>query len=212
MKRLILKKSLVILSFLLLLISQGCRMFSDMTHLSGDDMEWLEGLRDFMKFEYISNLNNTDTVMTTNYHVHNDICPVYVCSENLETYTAGAGINYSMFNSKNEHSGFSFYIYRPINNRDSLHFDITSDPFRLRGEKIGLQRAEQNIYRGDFIFKGKQYNDCVIVENTYPAELFPFKSGVKYIDKIVMHKGLGLIYYRYVDGEEFFFKRIIKSK
>lgn len=193
------------------LLFQGC-IYSDMTHLSDDDLEWMVGFYDHGHLEYRSDKNNIDTVFNGYYSIMNSSFPIYVSDNYYETFSAQASVTLFFNTNQQYHTNCSLYFMRNIENRDTLSMSIVPDHYNVNINDDKLTSPEITISLGDFNTKGHYWDNCMIADFDYIETPFNKHSRVRYLKTIVIQKGHGLIYYRYVDGEEFFFKRIIKSK
>ena len=189
------------------LLFQGC-IYSDMTHLSNDDLQWIDGFYNDSYLEYRSDKNNLDTVFISRLSIQNSSCPIYVSDNYYDTFTANASVS-CFFRSNPNYNYLLFYLERSIENRDTLSMDIVSDHYDVNDKFIS---PEKTFSLGDFQTKDQSWDNCMIVDLDYIHPPFDKHCPKRFLKTIVIQKGHGLVYYKYFDGEEFFFKRIIKRK
>ena len=182
-----------------------------MTHLSDDDLDWMVGFYDDGYLEYRSDKNNIDTVLIRFLSIMNSSFPIYVSDNYYDTFTANASVTL-FFNTNQQKSQCDFFIKRSIENRDTLSMIIDPDHYHVNINDDKYTSPKVSISLGDFNTKGHYWDNCIIADFDYIETPFNKHSRVRYLKTIVIQKGHGLVYYKYFDGEEFFFKRIIKRK
>lgn len=186
------KKKIIIIGILLLLFVYNC-VYYRMTHLSKDDLSWINSTENFSSIYFISNTGDLDTLTPIGKFVHNSTDRFYCSAAHGGTYIASAGYKYEMRHSDTIND-FYFAVKRVVDN-DSLQtrsvcFEFGSDLMTVRPQTFRLE--------------DKDYSDCVIFDsgNSSYNEYWTKKIKNKVV-KFVVSKKYGLIYYEFENGESY---------
>ena len=191
--------------FLICLMLSNCVYFR-MTHLSNEDLEWIQCYNRFPSPKFISESGKVAKLSYQRVWIENSTNRFYISSNGSYTYEATAGYGFDISQSDTVFQGW-FSITKFVNENNlwvsfSLnHF--TSDKIK-QFNYIPLQTH-------NFEMDSVIYNDCIIADSTN-AYYSPYQIDkvTDKIDKFVISKKYGLLYYRFQNGEEY--KRQFKRK
>ena len=190
--------------FLICLVLSNCVYFR-MTHLSNEDLEWINCHKRYPTSKFISNMGNTSKLNYTSVYICNSTNPFYFNKGTSGKFEANAGYDFEILQKDTVLRG-TLLIFRYVG-KDSLWvmYDLNnymSNKYLYKGQPL-----ESNEFKMDSIV----YHDCIIADSTncIYTELWAKKIMNK-IDKFVISKKYGLLYYRFQNGEEY--KRQFKRK
>ena len=188
----------IILILFILLGLKGCfgLFYLRMTHLTPEDLEWINGAKKDLTATFVSNLGHVSRLKYCSSTINNSSNPFYISSNSESTYEANAWYNYEVIDSIRTLEG-SLGICRLID-QDSLSAKYNLGAMFSESYYIPMKTMQ-------FSFGNRTFNDCVIVDSLL-AENSPYwkEKPLQQMDKFVISKDFGLIYYKLKDGEEFF--------
>ncbi len=182
----------------ILVVFQSC-IYSKITHLSDEDLEWVDVYDVGDTITFISNLGNTDVMTVTKKFLYNDRCPFYISTGRVPNYNANTGYGYIIKHDRISIDGGLLLIK---NLADSLDFIIDLGSRISRFDKRNLEGPlKTRMYEHN----NKTYSQCIIADSTNSGYSEYWDSMIKNkVEKFVWSKEHGLIYYKFEDGEEFF--------
>lgn len=179
-------------------------MYIRMTHLSDDDLEWIQPYCNGKSFLFVSNKGNESRMDYTWKYIANSTNRFYASSNPRWNYEAEAGYRYQVKSLSDTLSG-SFDVIRFVGTKDLYVY------FKLGGRFSWREDGDRDKYLPInptvFTMGNKTFPDCVIADSTnsrYDADS-PYESHSR-VETFVISKKYGLIYYKFEDGEEFFRK------
>ncbi len=164
-----------------------------MTHLSDQDLEWIECVKKYPTAKFKSNLGNISELVYTDISINNSTNRFYFSTNVMDDFEANAWYFYTVKDLNIDLEG-SFSIKRAVS-RDSLWF--TS-----RLGAMSTTHRQISVCPITVIINEKQFENCIIVD-TLNARNLANKEKQIYMDKFVISKEYGLIYYKLKTGEEF---------
>ena len=192
----------VIFFFLLFLLCLSQCVYFRMTHLSKDDLGWIQCYSHYPSPKLVSNSGEIATLSYQRVGIHNSTDRFYFSENTSYTYEAAAHYEFNV-NYADTTFGGQFSIKRVID-EDSLWTSFTLNHFQSNEIYIPLKTC-------DFEMDSVIYHNCIIADSTNAGYPPLWENDVKNkIDKFVISKKYGLIYYRFENGEEF--KRVFKHK
>lgn len=183
---------IILIVGIVLVIFKGCfgLVYDKMTHLSTEDLEWIEASRKHPTLAFHSPEGDRAQFIVQQQYFENSKNPFYISESGKRYYEGSAGYSFKILDYSSPVEG-RFYIKRAYES-DSLCVRIIFNDTNLYYTPILLD----TFSIGDSIFK-----DCIIVDST---KLKTYNTEKKAFNKLVFSKKAGLIYYRYNDGKEFF--------
>lgn len=186
------KTKIIIIGILLLLFVYNC-VYYRMTHLSKDDLLWLNGMKNYSSIYFVSNTGDIDTLTPTGKFVWNSTNRFYCSAAHGGTYEACAGYKYEMKHSDTIND-YSFAVKRFADN-DILQ--ASADCFQLSSDYVPIKTQVFRI--GDI-----DYPDCIVFDNSNSCYSEYWRDIIKNkIVKFVVSKEYGLIYYEFENGESY---------
>jgi hypothetical protein len=193
-------------------------VYTRMSHLSDDDLVWVNNFEIGDTISFISNRGNKSTLTITDKFIHNQLWPFYFSEGNSGIYAANAGYYYQINQMGNLINGLLFITKHSINRKlyilSSLgrrKTDCTKlcDPYRdLEPEFIDICHSDILLKTNTISLNGKIYHDCVIINETNSTsttlEYQPEDTLDNQINEFIISKKHGLLYYRLTDGESFY--------
>ncbi len=177
---------------------QGC-IYIHMTHLSDDDLEWTNSIPLYSEITLKSNNGRTVSVRYQKKFINNSTDRIFISSACNTDYDANTGYWFEIKDSLKTLSGF-FSIKRPVKKNNLWYSAKLGARFTIDEYKFVSPLVTHSYAIGNHII-----NDCVITDSSnarYVSDLanYPYYR----IEKFVISKEYGLIYYKREDGEEFF--------
>lgn len=198
------QKCRVIIILIILLIFQSC-LYSHMTHLTDEDLEWISCYEDGDTVLFLSNHGNIDTIIITDMGIRDRYNRFIPDEAQSSTFEASAWYKFIISNkfSQNDELSGTLYLENDYESDTLLFssrlirrfaFDVnsfnrSSDQFKVIFSKFSTIDSIPDNYL--------MFDDS----NSHWSEI-EWKN-LKIITHFVFNKSLGLIYYRYEDGEEF---------
>ncbi|MDE6716448.1 MAG: hypothetical protein K2J74_08215 [Muribaculaceae bacterium] len=166
-----------------------------MTHLSDNNLEWIQPASRYYYATFTSDSQKISTMKVNQIFKNNDKSRFYLFGTGNK-YEANAGYDYVIEQDENNFDG-SFIIFRDIKN-DSLEFTASLSRFSTNHE-YPLKGYSMQI--GETIF-----TDCLLMDNTNSGYKYQPEEDEIRINKFIISKEFGLIYYQLYSGEEYFRK------
>ena len=176
----------------------GC-IYLHMTHLSDKDLEWTNSIPMYSGIILKSNNGRTVSVRYQKKFINNSTDRFYISAVGGTNYEANAGYRFEIKDSLKTLSGF-FSIERPIKEKDLWYMASLGARFTIEEKDFVRPLVIRSYTIGNHII-----NDCVITDSSnseYGSDLANYPYYL--IEKFVISKEYGLIYYKREDGEEFF--------
>lgn len=209
-------KRQVTLSMMVVIMSilqQSC-VYEKMTHLTEDDMEWVNGFNKGDSFLFVSNYGHIDTLYITDKRTENSKSPFH-------------GIRRNLFDDYEAFARYEFEIKKQQKNfRDNIHGSLTIvrhvDDDRLGystdfDKRYSKYNYHIDIYDNNFkefdLFKeyDPDIQDYLIIDDNNSMYSIYDKNIDNKIMKYIFNTKYGLIYYSYENGEEFYRKDIFEN-
>lgn len=194
-----------ILFFLFLLKDCMGLFYLRMTHLSNDDLKWIKDAD--LNAVFISDSGKIARSKARARYINNKTNPFFISSSGTYEFEANAGYEYVIDYEGTEMPGH-FVIFKSLDH-DSLDFSAGLNKFFLCLDKYSTRQplTSQSIQLNGIVFQ-----NCICCDTSNCAYRDWAKSDttINRIDKFIINKKLGLIYFRFENGEEFF--RKLKSK
>lgn len=183
-----------VLLFCFTLLLSSC-VHLQMTHLDDDEVEWVENFNRYVTCRFSSNYGSHSTLAVKSYGIANSRNPFYISSKGYNDYEATASISFVIL--QNDHLLEGYFGFRKVLPGRSLVL------YTSLGDRDANELQERDVRK--FEYAGKLFEECVILDslNSHISRnsFYPFESAV---EKAVISKEYGLIYYSFSDGEEFF--------
>ncbi len=179
-------------------VMQGC-IYIHMTHLSDDDLEWTNSIPLYSEITLKSNNGRTVSVRYQKKFINNSTDRIFISSACNTDYDANTGYWFEIKDSLKTLSG-CFLIKRPVKKNNLWYSAKLGARSTIDEYKFVSPLVTHSYAIGNHII-----NDCVITDSSnarYVSNLakYPYYR----IEKFVISKEYGLIYYKREDGEEFF--------
>lgn len=173
-----------------------------MTHLSPDDLAWVKTIAQKTSHDrFVSETAPPLKLSIKNLYVHNNGNPFYISSAGGDVYEANAGYDYVLTGDGREIKG-RLSIRREID-KDSLVFRIRLHNFitaNSSGNYVSLPLTPQKIE-----LQGKVFDHCICSDSIHwRSNPYHDKNDTLKIDKLIVSKKYGLIYFRYSNGTEYY--------
>ena len=195
-----LRRPLILLLLAAMLLACNSCIYSKMTHLSDEDLSWVDCYNEDTKYLFQSNKGRWASMYYTDLSIYNKTSPFgnpFRIINISDTYTAGADYYFKIDNNGVLIEGV-FGVYRPVD-FDTLCVD----------GYIGRLFVDDNISARTvkFTLDGKDFNNCMVMDSTN-CRLFVYSDDPpeSIIEEYVISKRYGLLYFKYPDGEEFYRK------
>lgn len=194
------KYKLLIWAIFIATVMQGC-IYIHMTHLSNEDLEWTNSIPRYSEIMLKSNNGRTASIRYKDFFIYNSTDRFHISSSCDTDYEANAGYWFEIKDSLKTLSGL-FLIERPIKKKNLWYKAKLGARFIIEESDFVRPLVVQNYTIGNHII-----NDCVVIDSSnseYASDLanYPYYR----IEKFVISKEYGLIYYKRENGEEFFLK------
>lgn len=195
----------VIFTFILICLCLSNCVYFRMTHLSQEDLGWIQCYSHYPAPTFVSNLENTAKLSYDRVYIYNSTNRFKFSEAGAGDYEANAGYNFEIRQNDTVFTG-GLAVKRLIN-KDGLwaRFDLN----RLYSK--GYVVWHLPLQTRDFMMDSVLYHDCIIADSTNSEYSGVWVKEVKNkMSAFVISKKYGLIYYRFENGEEF--KRQFKRK
>lgn len=189
--------SKIIIGIFVLLFLKSCLglFYIKITHLSTEDLKWIKCVEKYPIATFISNTGNISKLTLTSKIINNSTNPFYISSNTSNYYEANAWYRYEIKNKDYTLNG-SFGITRLVNNND-LCYDGHLGALFSNGYKV--------VKPVTISFNGIEIENCILVDSI-SAHISTYRKNdsLQIIDKFIISRDYGPIYYRKKDGEEFY--------
>lgn len=177
-------------------IVRGCFMYTEMTHLSQDDLKWVTGYyKDNATF--VSDSGNVSKLTIWGEFVENRTDPFAYTFETGSQYEAGGGYKFKVTDNLRELDDL-FAIIRKVDS-DTLK---TFFHFGTRYSNS----YEPKIIVESFKINETELDSCFIIDS-YNSRIPDWsKDTINHINRFVVSKKYGLVYYQLASGEQFYRK------
>jgi hypothetical protein len=192
-------------------------VYTRMSHLSDDDLVWVNNFEIGDTIPFISNIGNKSTLTITDKYIYNQLWPFYFSEGNSGTYTANAGYTYQINHINDSINGEMGIVKHTVSNRlritcklGNRDIDRTklSQEIKAKTDYIDFCEFYINLEPITISLNGKIYHDCVIINETNSTcsslEYQPEDTLDNHINEFIISKEHGLLYYRLTDGESFY--------
>lgn len=187
-------KILIVLCILLILHQCVGIIYIKMTHLSKTDLEWIKYPTIYEDGAFVSNTGERVKMTMMGCTINNDSNPFHLSSSGNK-YKANADYSYIIDMDQSE-----------INGRFSIAKSLETDSLVFSACLNRLCTQEINVYPNlkSIELKGKRFNDCLIIDKNNAKHYPSYPEGEIIIDKFVISKKYGLIYYHVENGKEYY--------
>lgn len=205
------KSRLLFLLTLSMMISSCIGYYNDLSHLSDEELQWINCYNVGDSVIFKSNDLKYDTLIVDYKKIENSenrFFIHFVDDYMGDSYNANAMYAYYIKSATDSIEG-RFKITKLVE-KDSIEWEAilydrlsNSWPYEVDTER------DRHIYIGDnpikvteINFRGRKLNNCIIFNdsNSRPAQY----KGYSDIDSFIISRDYGLIYYKYSTGEEFY--------
>lgn len=208
---LIIEIAIIILGMVYIL--HGCFgiIYTQMTHLDDDELGWIMTSRDLSDNTYtnsifLSNEGDTSILRYTDFHIKNTRNPFFfkVFTNGNYSYQAMASYEYEIYSDADTIQGY-FRLFKPFEIREAailsyLNYFSSSNPIFSEPDELPNVTDAQPIHIKDI-----NYPHCLVFDSINSSYGDWSKEHVtNKIEKYVISKEEGLIYYKYSDGREYF--------
>ena len=171
-----------------------------MTHLSDEDLEWVRWAENHQMALFESNEGHLSELTVTEVGIANSRNPFYISSNARDNYQATASYDYTIRDSVRTLEGV-VSVQREVDN-DSLVGLFWLGALHQKGHDRWPIKIQ------DFDLQGTLMKNCVVMDSTiaYNIPNYHSKGDTLMLDKFVISKDYGPIYYKLLNGEEFFRK------
>lgn len=199
---------IICILFILFLLKDCMGLFYlRISHLSNDNLEWIKNAE--LDGVFTSNIGKIARSKIRGRYINNKTNPFYISSAGNYYYKANAGYEYVIEFEGKEMPG-RFAISKPLDN-DSVVFTACLNRFcTLDGNH--KYTTYQTLTSQRMTINGVTFQNCICCDtiNCGYGDYFKYDSINNRIDKFIINKRFGLIYFRFKNGDEFF--RKFKSK
>lgn len=177
-----------------------------MTHLSDEDLEWMDVYEVGDTVLFVSNHGNTDIMIVTDKFLYNDRCPFYINEGTNSIYEANTGYTYKIQHRRNSIDGMMVLRKNIADSMEVIYFLGMQFSLSDTGKRSNYVPLEIRKFKNKYGL----YDNCIIADSTNSEYSDYWKKRIKpNVEKFVWSKEYGLIYYKFEDGEEFFLKNLL---
>ena len=197
------KYKLLIGAIFIATVMQGC-IYIHMTHLSNEDLEWTNSIPRYSEIMLKSNNGRTASIRYRDFFINNSTDRFYISSAGGTTYEANTGYWFEIKDSLKTLSGY--FSIRKVVKGNKLWYNANLGARSIIEEYDFVRPLVTRSYAiGNHVI-----NDCVVIDSSnseYASDLanYPYYR----IEKFVISKEYGLIYYKRENGEEFFLQDLL---
>lgn len=167
-----------------------------MTHLSPEDLAWVKTISQKTSHDrFISESAPPLKLSITGMSVSNSGNPFYISSAGGSVYEASASYDYTLSGNGVELKGW-LMVTRTVK-PDSLAFYIKFHNLSTKSSNSYLPYQRMEV-------GGKVFDDCISSDSIHWKNNPHYKSDSIEIDKLIVSKRYGLIYFRQSNGTEYF--------
>lgn len=194
-------KIFIILNLLILLKCCAGLFYTSMTHLSPEDLKWTKCYSSYPTGIFVNNSGKQLKLYMISHSTANSTNPFYISSGPSSTYRANSFYSFEIETTPKEILGSCFIEKRK--GEDFLY--IESDLGAMRGQAYIPQDVSS------IELKGRVFDNCIVFE--IGKNLKSIREWVEFgnplIEKYIISRDYGLLYFKMNDGEEYFrkFKR-----
>lgn len=171
---------------------RGCFTYTDMTHLSNDDLEWINNGKKYITGTFISDSGNMSFLALFGSYEANSSNPIAYTFETGSKYEAKAGYRYKIKDKKRILEGY-FSVIRPID-KDSLY--ASGSLGTLYFGRVPLKSVGVSI--------GDNYcSNCFITDSLNCHIKYDEENELLHVESFIYSKQHGLVSYTLSTGEKF---------
>lgn len=189
----------IIFCFIIIIIFVNSCVHTKMTHLEKKDLEWIQNANIYTTQKFISDSSNLSSLLITSHSLYNSTNPFREGPWVDGEYEAKG--NYGFVITQDNYNIDGLVVLRKSIENDSLYFTVYIDNYHIE-QAIPQKTATLNL-------NGKIFNDCIIFDSKNGS--FGIREPTipnNRIDKFILCKQYGLIYYKLESGEQFFLKSV----
>lgn len=198
-------KICLIINILILVILFMPELYSHMTHLTEKDLEWISCYEEGDTVLFLSNRGNIDTMIIIDKGIRDTYNRLIPNEGVSSTFEASEWYDFVIFDNSKETDKIEGGLYvKKDYETDTLLFTTEfSRRFAFDVEMSNQTGNEFNNIFSKFSTNDSIPNNYLMFDdsNSHWSEI-EWKK-IKKVTHLVFNKSLGLIYYRYEDGEEF---------
>ncbi len=215
---------------IILFTLKGCfgLYYSEMSHMWPGELKWTENVRNNIlpnciddiiringgpirgtSIKFISDSASTSTLRILSFWKSNSLNPFVFSFQHSDIYIANSSYDFVIKGSKADLEG-RFAIFKDIDNGD---LEVSARLGNLQAGSRYVARFPDSIAKpyiiaenlSSFSVGGKVLDNCLVFDksNSQPYEYMQAGDSVL-VDKFVISRDFGPVYYRLVTGEEFF--------
>ena len=189
---------------ILLFLTKSCFYYEDMTHLTDEELQWMDCVEKYPKPRFVSPLGDTANMIYEELIIRNDTSRFHfkLTSNYMTSYEAHAYYSYHLSTGADDISGL-LWIEKPVESNllvvwGSLNHFSTHKNKNSRDTFIPLKPVNT-------IIDSIRYDHCLVFDTLNAHYNHIAGPGTKNkIDKFIINRKHGLMYYRYADGREYF--------
>ncbi|MDE5829050.1 MAG: hypothetical protein K2H48_03575 [Duncaniella sp.] len=174
-----------------------------MTHLSKEDLRWTHALVGKPSVKFISDSGNISKLSLVSVSDNDKYNPIYISSNGSKYFEANSWYQFEITDSIRTLNG-SLGIARLVD------VDSLCAQYRL-GAMFSKGHSYQIMQLSNFDLHGKIIDNCLIIDSTLVRASKHWKNRPEQmVEKFVISKDYGPIYYKLPSGEEFY--RVMEIK
>ena len=216
--KILLTIELIIVGGIVLFLAKSCLglYYSEMTHLSEEDLAWAECVTRYPNPRFVSDAGDTAVLEYENLVINNQKSPFYIKVHYLETeppklYVANLYYSYHIINSQDSLNGFleistryydskeeKFYTDSLSANANLYDSNLSKSIYGINGYDYRRPAVQEIVKIGNEL-----YTDCLVFDS---INAYYRGRGIYYKNNIwqfIISKKYGLISYRYKDGRHY---------
>ena len=180
---------------------KGCFYYLEMTHLSDEELQWIDCVEKYPEPRFVSADGDTAYLFYDKVKVWNDTTRFHfeISSNFQDTYSAAGYYEYHIRNISDTIRG-KFQIEKPVETEKLEIYACLNDLWTGKKRDICIP-----LRTTTFKLRGTLYDNCIVCDSTNTS----YGGRTEFSDKnkitsFVINREYGLIYYQYSDGREFF--------
>ena len=185
---------------ILLFLTKSCFYYEDMTHLTDEELQWMDCVEKYPKPRFVSLEGDTACMSYDEFKVWNNTSRFHfeITSNYHDSFTAAAIYSYTLRSNRGKIKG-TFHIRKPV---ETNQLEVCA---RLNNLQTGIHDVSITLQPISFNLREDIYSNCLLCDSSNSSYLkIPYLSKENEIDCFVISREFGLIYYSYTDGKKYF--------
>lgn len=187
-----------LLILVVLLVQTSC-FYVSMTHLSNDELSFLNCYEVTEDILFVSKSGDLDTMKFTRKNIANKTNPFYISTSDGWIYEAHAGYSFEIKHSGANVDGY-YSVKKTTKNQLWNLFRLGSQVSMF--DSIGYEYIP--IFFKNFTMNGKLYTKCIIADSLNSFYRHTNSNKPVGTEKFVISWECGPIYYKLLSGEEYY--------